>query len=449
MVAAALLGLRPYAIHTVVKGQRPLAHDEKAYLVGLELPAKEMGGWTAAEALDELERLVDTAGGVVVGRTIQARAKPDRATYIGQGKAVEVGLAKEALDCDMVIFDGELSPVQQRNLEEILQCPVIDRTTVILDIFALRARTREAKLQVELAQLNYRLPRLTGTGTQLSRLGGGIGTRGPGETKLEVDRRRIRERVTALKQELQEIKAHRLRLRADRSRRELPVVALTGYTNAGKSTLHRHLSGSGVLAEDRLFATLDATTRQVVPVNGEPFLLVDTVGFIQDLPTFLVAAFRSTLEEVNEADVLLHVVDAAHPKREEQMQTVYDVLTELAASTKSMITVYNKSDLLAPGEVAHLLFQRPDSVAISALEGKGIDALHRTIQTVLARRRELVELVIPYALTTWVPWVHARGRVLAETHQPDGTFIKCELESSLASRLRAAVAKHTEEEPGR
>ncbi|MFZ5814194.1 MAG: GTPase HflX [Bacillota bacterium] len=414
---------------------------QRAYLVGVELPDRLSGGWTADESLDELERLVDTAGGVTVGRVVQSKAKPDVATYIGSGKAEEVETLRRALEFDLVVFDCELSPVQQRNLEEIIQCQILDRTSVILDIFAQRARTREAMLQVELAQLNYRLPRLTGRGTELSRLGGGIGTRGPGETKLEVDRRRIRERISALRADLEEIRAHRTRLRSDRARNAVPVVALTGYTNAGKSTLHRALAGSDVLAEDRLFATLDATTRRVEPAEGEPYLLVDTVGFIHNLPTFLVAAFRSTLEEVREADLLLHVVDASHPKRQEQMETVQQVLEELGAADRPSLVVYNKADQTEPGDLESLLRQTPGSVAVAAALGQNLEGLQQAIQQALSARREVLELLIPYAKSTWTAWAHQRGRVLAEEHREEGTYLKVELERALASRLKAALER--------
>lgn len=416
-------------------------HAQKAFLVSLELPLRHSGGWSASESLDELERLVDTAGATVAGRMTQTRSNRDVATYVGQGKAEEVEQMRRHLEFEMVVFDGELTPVQQRNLEEIIHCQVIDRTTVILDIFAQRARTREAKLQVELAQQNYRLPRLTGRGVELSRLGGGIGTRGPGETKLEVDRRRIRERIATLRRELEEIRAHRERLRSDRGQGAVPVVALTGYTNAGKSTLHRALAGSDVLAEDRLFATLDATTRRVEPAEGEPYLLVDTVGFINNLPTFLVAAFRSTLEEVNDADLLLHVVDAAHPKRAEQMQTVHEVLKELKADAKPTLVVWNKADLLEPGELEHLLRSTPNSVAVAGALGQNLDGLQRAIQQALEGRREQLELLIPYTKASWVAWAHERGRVLAEEHQAEGTFLKVELEKGLAGRLKAALGR--------
>ncbi|HEY3367950.1 MAG TPA: GTPase HflX [Symbiobacteriaceae bacterium] len=415
---------------------------QKAFIVGLErTSSRHADGWTANESLDELERLVDTAGAVVVGRTTQARSTPDPATFVGKGKVEEIEEARRYQEFELVIFDTQLTYSQLRNLEEIIGCPVVDRTTVILDIFAQRARTREAKLQVELAQLNYRLPRLTGNYVELSRLGGGIGTRGPGETKLEVDRRRIRERISRLESELAEVSAHRSRLRSERTQGAVPVVALTGYTNAGKSTLHRALAGSDVLAEDRLFATLDATTRRVEPAEGEPYLLVDTVGFIHNLPTFLVAAFRSTLEEVNEADLLLHVVDASHPKRAEQMQTVVDVLRELHADDRPALVVYNKADLVEPGELDHMLRHTPGSVAVAAASGQNLDGLSRTIQEALANRREVVEAVIPYAQSSWLSLAHEHGRVLFEEHRGEGTYIKVELEKGVAGRLRAGLRK--------
>lgn len=412
--------------------------QERAFLVALELPERKSEGWRAEESLDELERLVDTAGGLVVGREIQGRQRPESATYIGTGKAEELGRLRSAELFDMVIFDAELTPVQQRNLETELGCPVLDRTTVILDIFAQRARSREAKLQVELAQLQYRLPRLTGSNQALSRLGGGIGTRGPGETKLEVDRRRIRDRISALKHDLEEIQLHRERLRRDRAKSPVPVVALTGYTNAGKSTLHRTLSGSDVLAEDRLFATLDATTRRVEPEEGEPFLLVDTVGFIHNLPTFLVAAFRSTLSEVKEADLLLHVIDSAHPKRGEQMATVDSVLLELQANEIPTLLVYNKAETLDPLE-RDMLSRQPNSLCVSALTGEGLAELLARVQSMLANRREVLELLVPYAKGGWVAWAHERGRVLAEEHREEGTYLKVELERGLAGQLQKAV----------
>ena len=384
---------------------------------------------------------METAGAVVVGHEVQNR-EVDRATLIGSGKAQELENLRLSLGFDFLVFDEELSPLQQRNLERIIGCQVLDRTAVILDIFAQRAQTREAKLQVELAQLTYRLPRLTGKGIEYSRQGGGSGTvfnRGPGETKLEVDRRRIRQRMARLKLELEEVRAHRERMRTERADRAIPVVALTGYTNAGKSTLHRKLTGSDVLAEDQLFATLDATTRKVLPSEGEPYLLVDTVGFIQKLPHQLVAAFRSTLEEVNQADLLLHVVDASHPKCLEQMQTVHEVLRELGAADKPMLLVFNKIDLVDDEQLKFLMSHAQNSIAIAASEGIQLQELQQSIQDMLQNRRQVVEVVIPYARSSWLAWVHEHGHVLAEEHLPDGTLVRASLEKGLANRLKAAL----------
>lgn len=406
-------------------------------MVALDLPSAD--GWAAEESLDELERLVMTAGAVAVGRETQKRRAPESATYIGTGKAEEIEIRRLHEEFDLVIFDSELTPVQQRNLEAIIQCAVLDRTAIILDIFAQRARTREAKLQVELAQMQYRLPRLTGKGTSLSRLGGGIGTRGPGETKLEVDRRRIRERIAAIREELQEVGAHRSRLREQRTRNLVPVVALTGYTNAGKSTLHRTLAGSDVLAEDKLFATLDAVARRVEPADGEPFLLVDTVGFIHNLPHQLVAAFRSTLEEVTEADLLIHVVDSGHPKMAEQMQTVHQVLSQLGAADRPTLVAFNKADLLDPQDLLRLLRATPDSIGISALAAEGLDNLSTAIQRMLSARRQVVRLLVPYRQGHWLAWMHERGRVLSEEHTEEGTQVVAELEAPHAEKVAAAL----------
>jgi GTPase len=420
--------------HETIGPRRP----ERALLVALEYGAREPA-WSAAEGLDELERLVETAGGVPAGREIQKRPAPDPATFIGTGKAREIELRRLHETFDIVVFDEELSPGQQRNLESAIGCPVLDRTAVILDIFAQRARSREARLQVELALLNYRLPRLKGKGTALSRLGGGIGTRGPGETKLEVDRRRIRERIASIRRDLEEIRAHRARLRQQRSRNLVPVVAVTGYTNAGKSTLHRVLAGSDVLAEDRLFATLDATARRMEPAQGEPYLLVDTVGFINNLPHQLVAAFRSTLEEVAESDLLLHVVDCSHSKMAEQMQIARAVLAEIGAGGKPELLAFNKADRVDGPDLLRLLRETPGAFAISAVTGEGLDRLQEAIQTALASRRRLVDLVVPYEQGHWVAWIHQRGRVLLEEHVESGTRIRAELEAAHADKLRAAL----------
>ncbi len=413
---------------------------QRAFLVALETPDQQRSGWSAEESLAELALLADTAGAVVAGQTIQRRTALDHATYIGSGKAQEIEDLRAELGFNLVIVDDELSAVHQRNLERVIDCAIIDRSALILEIFAQRARTREAKLQVELAQLQYRLTRLAGKGVDLSRLGGGIGTRGPGETKLETDRRHIRARVTHLRAELQEVSAHRRRLRQERSG-QIPVVALTGYTNAGKSTLHRALAGSDVLAEDRLFATLDATARRVEPPEGEPFLLVDTVGFVQKLPHHLVAAFRSTLEEVTAADLILHVVDAGHPKLEEQMATVQAVLQDLDAAEHLQILVFNKIDTLPVHQEAEMLVRlHPGGAAVSARTGLGIDGLLQLIHTSLAERRVTLEVLVPYAESSWVAWLHERGAVLTEEHRPEGTWIRAELERGLAERVRARLA---------
>ncbi len=293
---------------------------ERAFLVAVEV--RGGGAWNSESSLDELAQLAGTAGAVVVGRTIQRLDSPNPATYIGKGKLAEIIALRPQLDYDLVIFDDELSPSQQRNLEDALKVKVLDRTALILDIFARRARTREGALQVELAQHEYLLPRLAGQWSHLERLGGGIGTRGPGETQLETDRRLIRNRISRLKAQLEQVRRHRALYRARRAKQGVPVVALVGYTNAGKSTLMNALSGAGVLAENRLFATLDPVTRKVGLPGGGFFLLTDTVGFIQKLPTQLVAAFRATLEELADADLLLHVVDITHPDAAEQAETV-------------------------------------------------------------------------------------------------------------------------------
>jgi GTP-binding protein HflX len=386
---------------------------------------------------------------VVVGREIQRRPDIDPATFVGSGKVQEIAAHINASGANLVIFDQELTPSQLRNLENQLGVPVIDRTALILDIFALRARTREAKLQVLLAQLQYRLPRLTGSRVDLSRLGGGIGTRGPGETKLEVDRRRIREQMADLRRELQEVQAHRVRLRQERQRSGLPVVSLVGYTNAGKSTLMNRLSGAGVYAENQLFATLDTTVRQVDPPDGEPFLLTDTVGFVRRLPTSLVAAFRSTLEETLAADLLLHVVDSSSPQAEDQMATVHRVLRELGAQDKPTLMVFNKVDAVAAEEdLLVLLRSYPRSVAVSAATGEGIDELLAAIAHALQDRREVLEVEIPYAQSALVSWIHQRGRILAEEHRENGTFLRVELEKALAGQVkhRLGLATKNKEE---
>jgi len=354
------------------------------------------GTWNTESSLDELAQLAGTAGAVVVGRAVQRLDSPNPATYIGKGKLAEIVALRPQLEYDLVIFDDELSPSQQRNLEDALKVKVLDRTALILDIFAKRAHTREGALQVELAQHEYLLPRLAGQWSHLERLGGGIGTRGPGETQLETDRRLIRTRISRLKRQLEQVRRHRSLYRARRAKQGVPVVALVGYTNAGKSTLMNALSGAGVLAENRLFATLDPVTRKVALPDGGFFLLTDTVGFIQKLPTQLVAAFRATLEELADADLLLHVVDITHPNAAEQAETVEQTLAELGVAAKPRLTVLNKVDALTGPdgmpvrglddltELREQLRQEgAHAVLISAEKGWGLDELRRRIGELL------------------------------------------------------------------
>ena len=380
-------------------------------------------------SLDELAALSSTAGAIVVARTLQKR-KPDPATYIGSGKAESLALECQALEIDLAIVDDELSGAQQRNLEEVLGVRVIDRTALILDIFAQRAESREGKLQVELAQLKYRLPRLTGMGTALSRLGGGIGTRGPGESKLEVDRRRIRERIDDLSAELQELSRQRDARRARRKKTEQTVVALVGYTNAGKSTLLNALSGSNVLVEDKLFATLDPVMRRLALPEGGECLLVDTVGFIRKLPHQLVEAFRSTLEEALYADLLVVVSDLSSPEYAAQRLTVLEVLSSLGAGDKPMIEALNKADMAVNiGDI-----EPPDAIVISAQTGAGLDRLVLEIGKRVQKMRARVELVVPYDKGAALSLLHREGQVLEEEYLAEGTRVVAMLDASLHQR---------------
>jgi GTPase len=357
--------------------------EERAILIGIITQDCDM--WQVEDDLDELSQLSRTAGATVCGRLTQARIQPDPKYFFGSGKVQELALLVQELGANMVVVDQELTPNQQANLEEVVGVKVIDRTELILDIFAQRAQTKEGKLQVELAQLKYLYPRLIGKGLSLSRLGGGIATRGPGETKLEVDRRRIREKITFLEKETQRIRSYRDTQRRKRTFENLPVVALTGYTNSGKSTLLNALTKSDSVIEDKLFATLDPATRRTTLPDHSPVLFTDTVGFIKKLPTSLIAAFGATLEEVGVADVLLHVVDASHPTVMEQITAVYDVLGELNCLDKPMITVLNKSDKVRPEDLAWLLDQVPNPVVISARQREGLGRLLLEVQEVLQR----------------------------------------------------------------
>ncbi|MBU0671724.1 MAG: GTPase HflX [Candidatus Margulisbacteria bacterium] len=343
---------------------------EKSILVSVEL--QNQPGVPLRESLAELARLADTAKALVVGILSQKRPRPDLRHFIGKGKLAELQALVAARDANLVIFDAELSASQERNLENDLGVKVVDRTELILDIFAQHARSREGNLQVELAQSVFLLTRLSGQGIHMSRLGGGIGTRGPGETKLESDRRRIRKRISELNKEIEKVRKDRALRRDKRKKSQLPIAALVGYTNSGKSTLLNALTSAGVLVEDKLFATLDTTVRRLQLPGEQMVLITDTVGFIQKLPHQLVAAFRATLEEVTEADLLLHVVDLSHPNFEHQISAVYAVLEELGAVTKPIITIFNKIDCLDNKVPKELLLKYQPAVAISALEGKGL-----------------------------------------------------------------------------
>lgn len=377
-------------------------------------------GTDSEKSLDELAALADTAGAVVVGRDMQKRQRPDPATYIGSGKADELSLTAQSLEADAVIFDDELSGVQMRNLEKIIGVKIIDRTTLILDIFAQRARSGEGKLQVKLAQLQYRAGRLIGQGLVLSRLGGGIGTRGPGETKLEIDRRRIREQMTALKKELDALEAQREIRRRSRERNAVPVVALVGYTNTGKSSLLNRITDAGVYAHNQLFATLDAVSRKVKTADGVEFLLVDTVGFISKLPHALIEAFHSTLEEAACADLLLVVSDASNADLAVQRKVVGEVLDELNATTQERVDVLNKADIALDMNEGIL----PGAVMVSAKTGEGIEELLSLIAQKLSRAEHRVTLHIPFSSYGIIGDIRARARVLSETHMEDGTSLE-------------------------
>jgi GTP-binding protein HflX len=414
---------------------------ERIVIVGVVFPGTSEE--TVEEHLDELALLIDTAGADVVERVMQRRREPDIATYVGKGKAEELHLLSEAVDADTVVFDDELSPAQQRNLEKILGRTAIDRTDVILDIFAQNARTQEGKAQVELALLRHRLPRLRGRGKQLSRQAGGgsggIATRGPGETQLEVDRRRILRRIQKLETDLKELRKQRHVQRKQRRTSPHSSVSIVGYTNAGKSTLLNRLTDAGVLTEDRLFATLDPRTRRLQLPGGETILLSDTVGFIRKLPHGLIEAFRSTLEEVAEADFLLHVVDGSAVNPDEQISAVYTVLEEIDASGIPSLLAFNKADL-DPEGVKALVAQHPGSVAFSAVTGDGVEDLLRTLADRLRSLASVVELFVPFDRGDVLAALHREGEVLSESHADDGTHVRVRLDDAGAGRYREFVA---------
>ena len=404
---------------------------ERAIIVGMEYGGgASIIGWSAEDSLEELKQLADTAGAEVVARFLQKRPKPDPAFFIGRGKVQELALYVQQENVDLCIFDDELSPAQQRNIEQAMGVRVLDRTALILDIFAQRAHTNEGKLQVELAQLQYTLPRIMGKGLSLSRLGGGIGTRGPGETKLEVDRRRIRDRIAYIKGCISKVKNVRTLQRSGRAKASVPTVSLVGYTNAGKSTLLNTLTNSDIYAQDQLFATLDPTTRQLELPNKQQAILTDTVGFIQRLPHQLVAAFQSTLEEVVEADVLLHVIDVSHELYKEQANAVYHVLEELGAKDKTIITVYNKIDKLPEGSaLAERLAKEENSICISAKARLNLDGLLALIAENLKLKSVEESFLVPYSDSAAVSRLHEAGTVLEQEYLAEGTLLKVRMEA--------------------
>ena len=392
---------------------------EKVILVGVSTSAHD----DTEKSLDELAELVATAGAEVVGRVIQNLDQIHPGTYVGKGKLDEIKDLIWETEATGIICDDELSPIQLGNMEDALDTKVMDRTLIILDIFAGRASTNEGKIQVELAQLKYRQSRLTGLGKSLSRLGGGIGTRGPGEKKLEMDRRLIRDRIAQLNRELKDVKRHREVTREQRNRNKIPVVAIVGYTNAGKSTLLNTLTGAGVLEEDKLFATLDPTTRNLRLPSKQEVLLTDTVGFIRKLPHHLIEAFRSTLEEAKYADIILHVVDASNPQVDEQMHIVYETLMNLEVKNKPIITAFNKQDKLK-GESILRDFHADYIVRISAKHGEGLDDLQDTIEEVLRGQKVLIEKIYDYAEAGKIQMIRKYGELLEEEYRDTGIYAK-------------------------
>ncbi len=385
-------------------------------------------------SLDELEELVKTAGAVTVDKKIQNRERIHPGTYLGKGKIEEIKDRIWELDATGIVCDDELSPAQLRNLEEALDTKIMDRTMVILDIFASRATTREGKIQVELAQLKYRSARLVGLRSSLSRLGGGIGTRGPGEKKLEMDRRLIHDRIGMLKADLEDVKRHREVVRQQRDKNHVPTAAIVGYTNAGKSTLLNRLTDAGILAEDKLFATLDPTTRNLSLPGGQQILLTDTVGFIRKLPHHLIEAFKSTLEEAKYSDIILHVVDCSNPQMDMQMYVVYETLRELGVCDKVMVTVFNKIDA-AESDVILRDVSSDHQVRISAKTGEGLDELSNLLETILRNQKVYLEKVYSYKEAGKIQLIRKYGQLLKEEYQEDGILVNAYVPSELFASL--------------
>ena len=408
---------------------------EKVVLVGV---------WTQGTALDaenslkELAALAETAGSQVMEGLIQRRDKADSATFIGSGKVVEVREAVVATGADTVVCDGELSPAQLRTLEQKVKVKVIDRTALILDIFAQHAKSREGKAQVELAQMSYMLPRLRGWGESLSRQAGstgGIGSRGPGETKIETDRRRINDKMAKLRREIKEMKVSRDTKRSERRRNNIPSVAIAGYTNAGKSSLLNHLTGAGVLVENALFATLDPTVRKTQTHDGRVYTLVDTVGFVRHLPHQLIEAFKSTLEEVSEADLIVHLVDGAHPDPMEQIRAVREVIDDIGGGEIMEIIAINKADIANPEVIMELLRKESNAYAISARTGYGVDNLLKAIEAALPKPKVEIKAVIPFSRGDLVSAVHERGEIISQEYLPEGTKLHAMVDGALARKI--------------
>ena len=411
--------------------------QERAVLVGLNAACFTKEKTATDQSLEELEALLETAGGFCTGKVLQNRATPDSHSFIGEGKAVEVKLLAEATQSTMIIFDNELSPGNIRALEEITGLTVLDRSALILDIFAQRAKTREGRLQVELAQYQYLLPRLSGMGHSLSRQGGGIGTRGPGETKLESDRRHIRERISRLQQELEQVRQVRSVQRQHRMKNSVPVVAIVGYTNAGKSTLLNQLTDAGIPANNRLFDTLDTTSRQLTVSDNLDVVISDTVGFISKLPHHLVDAFRATLEELEYADLLLHVIDSADPDREAHIEVVDSLITKLAKPGTKVLRCYNKADLVPATDIP----VGEDVVKMSARHGVGMDKLLRAIEKALGQSRHEVTLTLPYSQGGLLDTLHKNAKVNAVDYTGEGIVVDTVLDDILYGRLKDYITR--------
>jgi len=410
---------------------------ERAVLVGLNADCFTREQTATDETIEELEALLETAGGFCTGKILQNRHAPDAHSFIGEGKAEEVRMLAEATEATMVVFDNELSPGHIRALEEILGLPVLDRSALILDIFAQRAKTKEGRLQVELAQYKYLLPRLSGMGKNLSRQGGGIGTRGPGETKLESDRRHIRERIARLEHELEQVRQVRGVQRERRQKNSVPVVAIVGYTNAGKSTLLNKLTDAGIPANNRLFDTLDTTSRQLKVSDNLDVILSDTVGFIAKLPHHLVDAFRATLEELEYADLLLHVIDSADPNREEHIQVVEKLIDKLAKPGTKTLRCYNKADLVTPEEIPI----GEDVVRMSAKQGFGMDDLLRAIEKTLDQGRHHIIVTLPYSMGGMLDTLHSGAQVLSVDYTGEGILVETIVDPVLYGKLREFITK--------